>query len=69
MGNEGEGSRDLALGDVYKTDEAELDEDGNEIKAAVEHKVSPAGVDQSKAVPILLAKIEQLERRLKALEV
>ena len=69
MGSEGEGSRDLALGDVYKTDEAELDEDGVEIKAAVEHKVSPAGVDQSKAVPILLAKIEQLERRLAALEV
>ena len=69
MGSEGEGSRDLALGDVYKTDEAELDEDGVEIKAAIEHKVSPAGVDQSKAVPILLAKIEQLERRLKALEV
>ena len=69
MGSEGEGSRDLALGDVYDTTPAELDEDGVEIKAAVEHKVSPAGVDQSKAVPILLAKIEQLERRLKALEV
>ena len=68
MGSEGEGSRDLELGEVYKTDEAEFDEDGNETKAAIEHKVSPAGVDQSKAVPILLAKIEQLERRLKALE-
>jgi len=33
-----------------------------------EKKVTPAGVDQSKAVPILLAKIEQLERRLSALE-
>jgi len=32
----------------------------------IEEKVSPAGVDQSKAVPILLAKIEQLERRLSA---
>ena len=30
--------------------------------------VTSAGVDQSKAVPILLAKIEQLERRLQALE-
>ena len=30
------------------------------------YQVSPAGVDQSKAVPILLAKIEQLERRLLA---
>ncbi len=69
MGTEGEGSRDLALGDVYDTTPAELDEDGVEIKAAIEHKVSPAGVDQSKAVPILLAKIEQLERRLAALEV
>lgn len=37
-----------------------------EVAAAIEHKVSPAGVDQSKAVPILLAKIEQLERRLTA---
>ena len=64
MGSEGEGSRDLALGDVYDTTPAELDEDGVEIKAAIEHKVTPAGVDQSKAVPILLAKIEQLERRL-----
>ena len=64
MGSEGEGSRDLALGDVYDTTPAELDEDGVETKAAIEHKVTPAGVDQSKAVPILLAKIEQLERRL-----
>jgi len=37
-----------------------------EVEAAIEHKVTPAGVDQSKAVPILLAKIEQLERRLTA---
>lgn len=69
LGSEGEGPRELSLGDVYKTDKAEVDKDGVETKAAVEHKVSPAGVDQSKAVPILLAKIEQLERRLKALEV
>lgn len=34
----------------------------------IEHKVTPAGVDQSKAVPVLLAKVEQLERRLKTLE-
>jgi len=45
MGSEGEGSRDLALGDVYDTTPAELDEDGVETKAAIEHKVSPAGVD------------------------
>ena len=30
--------------------------------------ITPAGVDQSKAVPILLAKIEQLERRIATLE-
>ena len=30
--------------------------------------VNPAGVDQSKAVPVLVAKIEQLERRLKLVE-
>jgi len=39
-----------------------------ETKAAVEHEVSPALIDESKAVTILLAKIEQLERRLSALE-
>jgi len=39
-----------------------------EVTPEIEHKVTPAGVDQSKAVPILLAKIEQLERRLSALE-
>lgn len=66
IGSEGEGSRDLALGEIYNTTPAEIDEDGNEIKPAIEHKVSPAGVDQSKAVPVLLAKIEQLERRLAA---
>lgn len=66
MGSEGDGPRDLVLGDVYDITAAELDEGGNEIKPAIEHKVSPAGVDQAKAVPILLAKIEQLERRLVA---
>lgn len=82
MGSEGEGSRDLELGEVYDTIPAEyeeraiLDDDGNEtgetetieVKPEQELKVSPAGVDQSKAVPILLAKIEQLERRVKMLE-
>jgi len=82
MGFEGEGSRDLALGEVYDTipakyeDRAVIDDDGNEtdetetveVKPEQELKVSPAGVDQSKAVPILLAKLEQLERRIKELE-
>ena len=80
MGSEGEGSRSLNLGDVYETIPAVTenrvvnDAEGNPtseietviITAAIEKKVSPAGVDQSKAVPILLAKIEQLERRLTA---
>ncbi len=86
MGTEGTGPRDLAIGDVYETEEIPevteekeiLDEDGNgtgefetvitQEAKTVEHKVTSAGVDQSKAVPILLAKIEQLERRLQALE-
>lgn len=94
VGSEGEGPRELALGDVYNTTPAVFEDqeqqvvyktgdkkgelkfyaDGEpvmetisvEVTAAIEHKVSPAGVDQSKAVPILLAKIEQLERRLVA---
>ena len=66
LGSEGQGPRDLKLGDVYETTPAVFDKDGVEITAAIEKKVSPAGVDQSKAVPILLAKIEQLERRLTA---
>lgn len=78
IGSEGEGPRNLELGDVYETTPAVtenrvvIDSDGNPtdkietviISPAIEHKVTPAGVDQSKAVPILLAKIEQLERRL-----
>ena len=82
LGSEGDGSRELNLGDIYDTtpavteDRVVLDSDGNAtteietvvVKEAIEHKVTPAGVDQSKAVPILLAKIEQLERRLATLE-
>ena len=78
IGSEGEGPRNLELGDVYETTPAVTENrvvigsDGNPtdkietviISPAIEHKVTPAGVDQSKAVPILLAKIEQLERRL-----
>lgn len=94
IGSEGEGPRNLALGDVYDTTPAvfedqevqlvyksgdkkgqpRFDSEGDaimetvsvEVTAEIEHKVSPAGVDQSKAVPILLAKLEQLERRLTA---
>lgn len=94
IGSEGEGPRNLSLGDVYnviaaviepqevqvlyktgeKKGEARLNTDGSPmmetvdvvVKEAIEEKVSPAGVDQAKAVPILLAKIEQLERRLVA---
>ena len=80
IGSEGEGPRNLELGDVYETTPAVtenrvvMDAEGNPtneieevvITKAIEHKVTPAGVDQSKAVPILLAKIEQLERRLTA---
>ena len=81
IGSEGEGSRGLNLGDTYETIPAVTenrvinDAEGNPtseietvvITAAIEKKVLPAGVDQSKAVPILLAKIEQLERRLSLL--
>ena len=80
IGSEGEGPRNLALGDTYGTIPAVtesrvvMDSEGNPtsevetvvITPAINKKVSPAGVDQSKAVPILLAKIEQLERRLTA---
>jgi len=64
FGSEGEGPRSLNIGDKYE--DAVLDQDGNEVEPA--KFVSPAGVDQSKVVPYLVAKIEQLERRLKALE-
>ena len=80
LGVEGEGPRNLPIGAVYNTVDAtyksvaSIDDNGDftgeteqvEVTPEVEDKVSPAGVDQSKAVPILLAKIEQLERRLKA---
>jgi len=62
IGIEGEGPRNLTIGDEYEP--AVIDEEGVEIEPS--KKVSPAGVDQAKAVPILLAKIAQLERRLAA---
>ena len=86
-GTEGDGSRDLNLGDVYEeatyeTVEVEvtpavLDEEGVEITPAVmgteqreltpEKLVTPAGVDQSKRVPMLEAAIYQLIQDNKAL--
>lgn len=53
MGSEGEGPRSMELGAKYGSD-------GN--------RVSPAGVDQSKAIPVLLAKIALMDRELKALK-
>lgn len=67
IGTEGTGPRDMEIGEVYETIEAETDEDGNIIKEEQQLRVTPAGVDQSKAVPIL-AKIEQLERRVAEME-
>lgn len=64
FGTDRQGPRDAEIGSVYQ--KAEFDEEGNEIKP--ELRVSPAGVDQSKVVPYLVAKIEQLERRIKQLE-
>lgn len=94
IGTEGQGSRELSLGDVYNTIPAVIEPrdvqvlyktgdkkgqprfnaDGSpmmetvdvEVTPEIKERVSPAGVDQAKAVPILLAKIEQLERRLLA---
>ena len=70
-GVEGKGPRNLAIGAEYAP--ALLDEDGNEIEPA--KKVSPAGVDQSKRVPLLEAAIydllqmtEALTQRIEALE-
>ncbi len=77
FGSEGDGSRELELGEVYDTTPAVmgerdvLDDDdvatGNteeyEITPAIEHKVSPVGVDQSKIVPYLVGVIDDLRNR------
>jgi hypothetical protein len=55
-GTEGAGPRDMAIGEEYEP--ATFDEDGNEITPA--KKVTPAGVDQSKRVPLLEAAIYDL---------
>jgi hypothetical protein len=84
IGSDGQGPRDLPLGEEYQAAVTEekpvLDSDGNPVldeqgKPTVEvveiepaKTVTPAGVDQAKAVPVLIAKIEQLEKRIKLLE-
>lgn len=55
---EGEGSRRLKIGDVYKTTEGD---DGK----SIEHKVTPAGVDLGKLTPILMAKMELQDRTIR----
>lgn len=62
MGIEGLGPRSLKIGEQYKG--AVIDDDGVEIDPA--KFVTPAGIDQAKVVPILVAMIDQLNRRLKA---
>jgi len=81
LGTEGEGPRDAELNSVYNTTEEAYTEievqeiDGEEVEVEVEktrtieHRVTPAGVDQAKLVPLLMLKIEQLEKRLSKLEV
>jgi hypothetical protein len=70
-GAEGEGPRDMAIGEVYEPEV--LDEEGNVLTPA--KTVSPAGVDQSKRVPLLEAAIydllqmnQSLTARIEALE-
>ena len=62
-GSEGFGPRDAEIGDVVNS--ASYDEDDKEITP--EEKVTPAGVDQSKRVPMLEAAIYQLIQDNKAL--
>jgi hypothetical protein len=62
-GTEGAGPRDMAIGEEYEP--ATFDEDGNEITPA--KKVTPAGVDQSKRVPLLEAAIYDLLKMNEAL--
>jgi len=59
----GEGPRDLEIGEVYK--EAVIDETGNILEP--EKVVTPYGVDQSKVVPYLVAKIEQQDRLIQSI--
>mgnify|MGYP000412765673 CR=1 FL=1 len=63
MGTEGDGPRESQLGAEYEP----AVYDGDELVTPAK-VVTPAGVDQAKAVPILLQKIAQLESRLAVLE-
>jgi len=77
LGYEGEGPRDAELGSVYDTTEEKytdieiMEVDGEEVEVEVEktrtieHKVTPAGVDQGKLVPLLLLKMEMDSREFK----
>ena len=71
-GSEGAGPRDLEIGEVYDTIDhpALFNEDGTVLEDAwtEELKVLPAGVDQSKRVPMLEAAIYELLQRVKVLE-
>lgn len=82
FGTERQGPRDLPIGSVYETIPAEteerpiIDEDGNEtgefetvvIKEAIEKRVTPAGVDQSKITAYLVPFAELQRRRIDTLE-
>ncbi len=64
MGLEGQGPRNMAIGEKYQ--DAVLDEEGNELEPA--KYVTSAGVDQGKDIAALVFKIAQLEQRIKTLE-
>lgn len=64
VGTEGQGPRELNIGECYQ--DAVIDDDGNLVSGP--KYVTPATVDYSKTTPILIAKIEQLERRLSDIE-
>jgi len=82
MGSEGEGGRDLAIGEIYETIEEvteevpELDNNGEPtgetifkvITPKIEKRVSPAGVDQGKAVPSILAMTDLMWRKMQDME-
>lgn len=63
MASEGEGPREMAIGEVYQ--EAVLDEEGNEIEPA--KTVTSAGVDQAKDFAALVFKTAQQDRVIKEL--
>lgn len=68
MGFEGQGPRGMGIGDVYETIDATYDKDGNELTPKIEKKVTGAVIDQAKDVAVLVYKIEQQDRELKAIK-